>query len=69
VRELTTPQLQNDELVRIRLSEEIEHETFMRIHEALLARERELRATLGREATLRTEDGELRLKCLGSRES
>ena len=58
MRELTKTQRKKDELVRIRLSEEIEHETFTRNHEALHVQERELRATLDREATLQTEDGE-----------
>jgi site-specific DNA recombinase len=58
MRELTKTQRKKDELVRIRLSEEIEHETFTRNHEALLVQERELRATLDREAALQTEDGE-----------
>ncbi len=55
--ELKMVQRKKDELVRLRLSEDIEHATFTRNHEGLLVQECELRATLDRESVRQTEDG------------
>lgn len=55
--ELKMVQRKKDELVRLRLSEDIEHATFTRNHEALHVQECELRATLDLESARQTEDG------------
>ncbi len=55
--ELKMVQRKKDELVRLRLSEDIEHATFTRNHEALHVQECELRATLDLESARQTENG------------
>lgn len=57
-RELERVQKQKDELVGLRLREEVEHETFKRNQEGLIAKESGLRATLAREGARQTEEGE-----------
>lgn len=57
-RKLEEVQKQKDRLVRLRLCEEIEAETFKRTQESLLAQESALRATLAREGARQTEEGE-----------